>query len=148
VGTRIFGCFALPTIFALLATQALGQTIQGTATFRERMVLPPAAVLEATIEDVSRADARASVVARTRVAPPGNPPIAFTIAYDQTKILPEHRYVVRVRILLNDTLLFTSDVATHWTFIRSYVIKDGHLFLALMADGGLYEFEPVIPAKP
>jgi para-nitrobenzyl esterase len=27
--------------------------------------------------------------------------------------------------------------------IRSYVIKDGHLFLSLMADGGIYEFEPL-----
>ena len=27
-------------------------------------------------------------------------------------------------------------------YIRSYVIKDGHLFLSLMADGGIYEFEP------
>jgi len=26
-------------------------------------------------------------------------------------------------------------------YIRSYVIKDGHLFLSLMADGGIYEFE-------
>jgi hypothetical protein len=30
----------------------------------------------------------------------------------------------------------------------SFVIKDGHLFLALMADDGIYEFEPVIKAKP
>ena len=28
----------------------------------------------------------------------------------------------------------------HWPFIRSYVLKDGRLFLALMADGGIYEF--------
>ncbi len=27
--------------------------------------------------------------------------------------------------------------------VRSYVMKDGHLFLSLMADGGTYEFEPV-----
>lgn len=27
--------------------------------------------------------------------------------------------------------------------IRSYVIRDGHLFLALIADGGIYEFEPM-----
>lgn len=27
-------------------------------------------------------------------------------------------------------------------YVRSYVIKDGHLFLSLMADGGAYEFEP------
>jgi len=28
------------------------------------------------------------------------------------------------------------------------VMKDGHLFLALMADGGIYEFEPLALAKP
>ena len=33
-------------------------------------------------------------------------------------------------------------MARHWTLIRSYVIKDGHLFLSL-ADGGTYEFEPM-----
>jgi len=27
-------------------------------------------------------------------------------------------------------------------FVRSFVIKDGRLFLSLMADGGTYEFEP------
>ena len=26
-------------------------------------------------------------------------------------------------------------------YVRSYVLKDGRLFLALMADGGIYEFE-------
>ena len=26
--------------------------------------------------------------------------------------------------------------------VRSYMLKDGHLFLSLMADGGIYEFEP------
>ena len=30
----------------------------------------------------------------------------------------------------------------HWSFVRSYVLKDRHLFLSLMADGGIYEFEP------
>lgn len=28
-------------------------------------------------------------------------------------------------------------------WVRSYVIKDGHLFLATMADGSIIEFEPV-----
>jgi heat shock protein HslJ len=30
----------------------------------------------------------------------------------------------------------------HWPYLRSYVMKDGHLFVSLMADGGIYEFEP------
>jgi heat shock protein HslJ len=34
-------------------------------------------------------------------------------------------------------------IVKQWGNIRSFVIKDGHLFLALMADGGIYEFEPI-----
>jgi para-nitrobenzyl esterase len=34
-------------------------------------------------------------------------------------------------------------IVKQWTNIRSYTMKDGHLFLALMADGGIYEFEPM-----
>ncbi len=30
-----------------------------------------------------------------------------------------------------------------WEYVRSYTMKDGHLFLALMADGGTYEYDPV-----
>jgi heat shock protein HslJ len=35
----------------------------------------------------------------------------------------------------------------HWPYVRSYVMKDGHLFLSLMADGGIYEFEPASPEE-
>jgi para-nitrobenzyl esterase len=30
-------------------------------------------------------------------------------------------------------------------FVRSYVVRDGNLYLSLMADGGIYAFEPVPP---
>jgi para-nitrobenzyl esterase len=33
-------------------------------------------------------------------------------------------------------------IVKDWAFVRSYVIKEGRLFLSLMADGGIYEFEP------
>jgi heat shock protein HslJ len=39
-------------------------------------------------------------------------------------------------------------IVKQWSAIRSYVFKDGHLFLSLMADGGIYEFEPVAGGKP
>jgi putative lipoprotein len=47
---------ALATFVGLIAHTAMAQSIQGTATYRERMALPPSAVFEATLEDVSRAD--------------------------------------------------------------------------------------------
>jgi len=34
-------------------------------------------------------------------------------------------------------------IVKHWESIRSYMLKDGRLFLSLMADGGIYEFEPL-----
>ncbi len=30
-----------------------------------------------------------------------------------------------------------------WFYVRSYVIRNGRLHLSLMADGGIYEFEPI-----
>jgi putative lipoprotein len=99
-------------LFGLIATAAMAQSIDGTATYRGRMALPPSAVFEAMLEDVSRADAPAEIVAQIRVASPGNPPIEFSLPYDPAKILAGHRYLVRARLLLNDKLLFTSDSAT------------------------------------
>jgi len=99
-------------LVALVAGTAKAQTLQGTATYRERMVLPSAAVFEAVLEDVSRGDAPAETIARTRVPSPGNL-IAFAIPYDPRRILATHRYGVRARILLNEQPLFTTDTVTH-----------------------------------
>jgi heat shock protein HslJ len=34
-------------------------------------------------------------------------------------------------------------IVKQWPYVRSYVTRDGHLFMSLMADGGIYEFEPM-----
>jgi putative lipoprotein len=34
-------------------------------------------------------------------------------------------------------------IVRHWPYVRSYTMRDGHLFISLMADGGIYEFEPI-----
>jgi uncharacterized lipoprotein YbaY/heat shock protein HslJ len=86
----------------------LGQ-VKGAATYRERMALPPNAVFEATLEDVSKADAKAEVIGQARIEQPGNPPIQFEITYDPSRIVSSHRYVVRARILVGDKLFFTTD---------------------------------------
>ena len=60
---RTLGCVAITVFLGLIADDTFAQTIEGTATYRERMALPKGAVFEATLEDVSRADAPAVVVA-------------------------------------------------------------------------------------
>lgn len=93
-------------------TTPAGASVSGTATYRERMALPPDAVFEVRLEDVSRADAAAEVIAETRVESPGNPPFAFTLDYDPARIDPRHRYAIRARVLSGDELMFTSDTHT------------------------------------
>jgi uncharacterized lipoprotein YbaY len=56
IGLVIAGC----------ASQALTQ-VRGRATYLERMALPPGAVFEATLEDVSKADARSEVMGTARI---------------------------------------------------------------------------------
>jgi len=109
---------ALVALMLLFVTTAKAQTTQmkdpsraavtGTATYRERMALPPDAVFEATLEDISRADAPAQVISRTRKENPGNPPFAFEIPYNPAEIDPGHTYSVRARITSNDELLFAT----------------------------------------
>lgn len=103
--TRTLGRAALASCLGLGVDAAMAQSVQGTAAYRERIALPPAAVFEAAVEDVSRADAPAETIARTRIMSPGNPPIAFTITYDPPRILPGQRYVVRTGILVDEKLL-------------------------------------------
>jgi len=38
-------------------------------------------------------------------------------------------------------------IVKQWGNIRSYVMRDGHLFLALKLDSGIYEFEPRTKSK-
>lgn len=82
--------------------------VTGSATYRERMALPPQAVFEATVQDTARADAAARVVATVRIESP-QVPVQFTIPVDPARIAVRGRYVVRARITVDGRLLFTSD---------------------------------------
>ncbi len=93
--------------------------VQGTASYRERMALPPEAVFEAVIVDVSRADAPADVLGHVRLESPGQVPIRFEIPYDASRILETHSYGVRAQITVGGQLWFATD--------RFYpVLTEGH----------------------
>jgi len=85
------------------------QVVSGQASYRERIALPPDAVFEATLEDVSRPGAMAEVLGSVRIEKAGPVPIRFEIPYDPAKIDERHSYAVRARILRGDRLLFTTD---------------------------------------
>ncbi len=99
------GCVLL---VAVTSAAASAGSITGTATYRERVALPAGAVFEATVEDISRADALARVVGQVSFMPVGQVPIRFEIPYRHSEIQPQHRYAVRARITEGGRLLFTT----------------------------------------
>lgn len=96
-------------VIATSASPLFAATVTGTAFYRERIALPPDAVFEATLQDVSLADAAAKVIGRTSYTSGGTMPFAFTISYDDKVIQPGHTYAVRATIRHQDSLLFTTD---------------------------------------
>jgi uncharacterized lipoprotein YbaY/heat shock protein HslJ len=102
---------ALSACSAALTEPATG-TVTGSVSYRERMALPPNAVLEVQLQDVSLADAPARVIATQRIENPGQVPIAFSLAYDPTAIDPVNRYALQARIEVDDRLWFINDTHT------------------------------------
>ena len=79
--------------------RAAAATMRGTVTSPQRIALPPDAVLEVSLHDVSRADAPAMVLASQRIPTRGKQvPIPFEIAYDPAAIESGHTYAVRARL--------------------------------------------------
>ena len=103
-------------ILTLLATTSCtlpsnsegGAMISGTVIYRERMAVSPRAVVRVALEDVSKMDVAATLIAETRFLASGGPPYAFALGYDPAKIDDRHRYSLRATITLDDRLLFTS----------------------------------------
>jgi putative lipoprotein len=85
--------------------EALAQ-IEGTVFYRERIALPPNAVVQVQLEDVSRPDAPATVMAVVTLNSQQGPPYAFSIAYSPHQIDSRMTYALRATIRVDDKLRF------------------------------------------
>jgi putative lipoprotein len=85
--------------------------VTGSVAYRERIALPPTAVVKVRLVDVSRADAPAELLAEQATVTAGQQvPFAFALAYDPAAINAAHTYAVQVRIEDAGRLLFISDI--------------------------------------
>ncbi len=90
------------------AEEPVVATIEGEVFYRERIMLPPGAELEVQLEDISRADAMATVMATVNYTLDGGPPYPFSIEYDPARIDDRMRYALRARITTGGELRFTN----------------------------------------
>ncbi|WP_170331613.1 YbaY family lipoprotein [Ruegeria arenilitoris] len=101
---------ASTAIWATLCGAGIAGTIQGSATYREKIAVPPDATLYVELQDVSKADAPAEILAAQRYALTGVP-ADFELTYDDALIKDNMRYVVRGSIYQGKKLIFTTDTA-------------------------------------
>lgn len=91
------------------SAQPTPQSVTGTVNYRQRVNLPPNALLRVEVVDTARADAATSVVAQTRIATRGaQVPIPFRIGLPIGTLEPPARPALRARIEVQGQLRFTS----------------------------------------
>ena len=142
---HLFACVAA----ALLCTgvsSAQTARVTGTVTYRERVALAPDAVVEVSLEDVSRAGSVALVLGSTRIDRAGQVPIDFAVPYDPARIDASHRYAVRARILEGPRVLFATTQPA--LVITQGHGQDAHLVLRAVAAPASAAASTGAPAQP
>jgi putative lipoprotein len=107
----IFG-FA-PLVAVMLAAPdhsfAAEQAMKGEVVYRERIALPPNALVTVQLADVSLADAPAAIVAEQKITPTGQVPVPFELKFDSSAIQSKNSYALQARITVDDRLMFIND---------------------------------------
>jgi len=81
--------------------------ISGVVTYLNRSALPPVAVIEVQLQDVTIADAPSTVLASQRQVAGGRQvPIPFELAYNPNQIQEGRIYALSVRITIDGALRY------------------------------------------
>ncbi|MCG6888684.1 MAG: YbaY family lipoprotein [Gammaproteobacteria bacterium] len=91
--------------------------VTGTLSYRERIALPPDAVVRVQLRDVSLMDVTAKLISEQIIQPEHPVPIPFALPYQADDIDERMTYSVFATIRSGDRLLFVTDrsyrVLTH-----------------------------------
>ncbi|GAB4131388.1 MAG: hypothetical protein Fur0046_00310 [Cyanobacteria bacterium J069] len=99
------------TVNGTLEPQAAAVT--GTVTYLPRMALPPNALIEVSLADVSRADAPARILATQTIVAAGlQVPFSFELPYDPAQIDSRFSYAIQARITVDGQLRFINPTRT------------------------------------
>jgi putative lipoprotein len=111
---RLFGITVLVFISLLLLTSCeQPAVVKGTINTQQPDELPAGAVVNVQLQDTSRADAPATVLGEQMIQNPEQFPIPFEITYDSAQIDERYVYSMRVRIEVEDKLIFINTTTHH-----------------------------------
>jgi putative lipoprotein len=95
---------------AIAQTQIQGPAVTGSVNIRQRIALPPDAVLTVTLSDASLADAPSKVIAQRAVRTEGKQaPFNFVLPYNPADIQPNARIILSAAITVNGRMTFITD---------------------------------------
>ncbi len=104
---------ATPTLGSAVAGQQAAITqpnVSGTVYIRQRMALPPDAVLTVTLSDASLADAPSKVLAQRVTRTEGKQsPFKFVLPFNPADIQPKARILLSAAITIDDKLAFITE---------------------------------------
>ena len=94
-----------------LSQQSIQQpNVSGTIWIKQRVALPPDAVLTVTLSDASLADAPSKVLAQRAVRTEGKQaPFSFVLPYNPSDVQPNARILLSAAVTINDKLVFITD---------------------------------------
>ena len=91
-------------------TQIQGPAVTGSVNIRQRIALPPDAILTVTLSDASLADAPSKVIAQRAVRTDGKQaPFNFVLPFNPADIQPNARIILSAAITVNGQLIFITD---------------------------------------
>jgi putative lipoprotein len=125
---HLFPILALAPLAACATAPPVGDgvrvvAVDGTVTYRERIALPPDAIVVIQLLEVNQAGAPQEALAEQRIVTAGRQvPIPFSFGYDRARIEPGGAYTVAARIESADgTLLWVSDTRAPMPAVGSKV---------------------------
>ena len=107
--TRASGWSSAALLCLLQAAPVSAASLEGEATYLERIMPPAGAVLVVSLEDTARADAPSTELAASRMRLAGEPPYRWRLDYDERLVNSTSRPVLRARIETPEGLWMSTD---------------------------------------
>jgi putative lipoprotein len=110
--------------------------IIGAVTYSERIALRPGVIVRVILEDDSRADVRADLLAEVTISPETNVPIPFVLEYDGNAIDERNRYAVRAQIRSAEGKLLWTSTEHIGVLTHGNPAKDVQIMVYRIGDRG------------
>lgn len=94
---------------SLVACASRSYAVNGTVSYRERLILPADSQIVVRLEDITRGQAYPAVVSEQRIMPNSAAPTTFSLPYDYGGINPNATYVINAYIEQGGRVLFRNN---------------------------------------